>query len=407
MGYLPNAIAECRRAAFRHTVNREIVDVPARRTRLQYLAVQSRLHEGGIPPNFLSAGRQGKFRDAEARELFEDVFARIEMTLKGSASVDTFVKDGGKLEDARILLNLAIKHKWKIPIRDLDSHSIEGYIEVSRETDSETDYSRPLFWLSYQMMLNHWIHLEQWTKDDESDFIVDGRPYRPPVMNAKIVHISEPGKERNLTKSHAVLAWLLTPAAKISQGTLAYLREHRAGLLESGHEWRHQKRISALSDESGFIYDPLTGRTHENILHVFKDWTESTDFICKAVGWAHISAFFDYIGFPRMYGKLVIKTMLEPQPVTEVVHNTIADDNGVTSAPVDWKGAINEGFMMGNPMTKPVLHLVHSSELQISKEFLTRKGLRFRDNYKLSRFPDQAQLDRSESEKDRTTMVTL
>jgi hypothetical protein len=407
LGYLPNAIAECRRAAFRATVNREIIDVPTELTHLQYLAVQKRLQEGGVPPKFLSAGREGHFRDQEARELFQDVFSRIELTLKGSASIDTFVKDGGKMEDARILLNLAIEQGWKVPVRNLETNTIECFVTVSRETDTETDYTRPLFWISYQLIMNHWIDKKQWKQEDYWELLVDGVPYRPPVMDAKIVHISEPGKERNLVKSHATIAWMLTPAAKISQGTIAHLREHRAGLLESGHEWRHQKRISAMSDESGFIYDSLTGRTRDEVLHVFKDWTESTDFICKAVGWAHISALFDYIGFPSSYGKLVIKTMLEEQPVYEVVHTTITDEDGSKNAPVNWKGAIREGFMMGIPMTKPVLHLVHASELQVSKEFLNKRGLRFRDNYKLRRFPDRAQLDREESEKDRTTIVTL
>nr|QNN89179.1 putative RNA dependent RNA polymerase [Oidiodendron maius splipalmivirus 1] len=407
MGYLPNAVAECRRTVFRLTVNRELIDYPARLTRLQYLAVQKRLQEGGVAAKFLSEGRMGKYRDEETRLLFEDVFSRIEMVLKGTASVDTFVKDGGKLEDARLLLNLAIRHKWKIPIRNLEDHSIEGFVEVVRETDSETDYSRPLFWLSYQLILNHWVNREEWPKTDEHLFMVNGEPYRPPVMDAQIVHISEPGKERNLTKSHAVLAWFLTPASKITQGTLAHLPEHRAGLLESGHEWRHQKRISALSDESGFIYDPSTGKTRWEVRQVFKDWTESTDFICKAVGWAHLKALLDYIGFPSMYGRLVLKTIVEPQPVVEVTHRIQVEGGEDIVEPVEWHGSINEGFMMGNPMTKTILHLVHTSELMVAKEFLRRRGLRFREPMKLARFPDQAQLDREESQRDRTTIVTL
>jgi hypothetical protein len=329
------------------------------------------------------------------------------MVLKPSASIDTYVKDGGKLEDARKLLNLAIEHKWQIPVRNLDNHSIETMIEVIHETDSDSDYSRPLFWLSYQLMINHWVSLGQWTPDDKHEFVIAGRPYRPPVMNAQIVHISEPGKERNLTKSHAVLAWFLTPASKITQGTLAFLPEHRAGLLESGHEWRHQKRISPLSDESGFIYDPLTGRTRKETRQVFKDWTESTDFISKMVGWAHLKGLLDYIGFPQMYGRLLLKTVVEPQPVEEVVHRIITHDADDIIEPVAWTGAINEGFMMGNPMTKTILHLVHSSELQVSKEFLRRRGLKFRDPTKLVRYPDRAQLDREESQRDRTTQVTI
>jgi hypothetical protein len=409
MGYLPESVAECRRIAFRNTVNRAVVPIEPEVSQLQYLAVQKRLADGGLPRDILSNERQGNPGGEEpANLIFDEVMSRIELPLKGTASVDTFVKDGGKVEDARLLLLSAREHSWQIPVRDLDTNSILEFITVQRETESDTDYSRPLFWISYQLILNHWVRLKQWREKDYYGFFFKdtGLEYSPGVMDAKIVHISEPGKERNLTKSHAVLTWFLTPASKITQGMLAFLPEHKAGLLESNHEWRHQKRVSALSDESGFIYDSATGKLHPEIRHVFKDWTESTDFISKLVGWAHLRGLMDYVGFPRAYKQLVLKTIVEPQPVVETTTRTILEDGGDINESVNWTGFIREGYMMGNPMTKTILHLVHASERQISMAFLSRKGLKFRNTFKYSLFTDQARLDREKSDHGRTQYLS-
>lgn len=404
VGYLPESVAECRRHAFRMTVNREPVKVEPEMMHLQALAVKQRLTEGGIPPLILSIDRI-RSRPGEERDIFQEIFSRIEMPLKGTASVDTFVKDGGKIEDARLLLSLARVNDWQIPVRDLDTHEILEYITVTSDSE-ETEISRPLFWLSYQLVLNHWARKGQWDQQDSVVLLNRGVPYEPAIMDAKIVHISEPGKERNLTKSHAVLAWFLTPAAKLAQGALALLPEHKAGLLESGHEWRHQKRISALSDESGFVYDSCTGKTYAEIRHIFKDWTESTDFICKAVGYVHLRTFFDFVGFPAKYARLILKTVVEPQPVTEVVsHRMLGSDE--ISEPIQWKGQIREGFMMGNPMTKPILHLVHESERAVATLFLRKRNLRFFPNYKFGMYVDSAKVDKKLSSKGRTQYSTV
>jgi len=393
LGYLPEAIAECKRQAFRNTVNREPVSLSKEMMHLQALAVKQRL-SSKIPPLILSGDRIHSLNEQE-REMFQEAFSRIAMPIKGSASLDTYVKDGGKIEDARVTLELARKNQWKIPVRDLSTHEIREYIEVSESPDDMVDVSRPLFWISYQLFLNHWIKRGRWNaKDEYHAFEIGSKEYAPNIMDAKIVHISEPGKERNLTKSHAALAWFLTPGAKLSQATLAILPEHRAGLLESGHEWRHQKRISPLSDESGFIYDSRTGKVHPEIRHVFKDWTESTDFISKAVGYVHLRTFFEYVGFPAAYARLILLTVVEPQPVTEVISQTTLESEEFIE-PVNWKGSINEGFMMGNPITKTILHLVHESEHAVATLYLNRRGLSFVPNYKFGMQFDRARLDRN------------
>jgi len=406
IGYLPDAIAECKRQAFRNAVNREMVTVEPAVMHLQAIATQKRLQEGGIPLHVLSKYRHGSLNQRDSEKLV-DAFSRVELPIKPTASVDSYVKDGGKIEDARLLLEMARNHSWQIPVRDLETHEIHEYISVTDDREGDTGQtSRYLFWISYQLFLNHWIERNQWRQEDKHDFLIPGGKYQPAIMDAKIVHISEPGKERNLTKSHATLAWFLTPAAKLTQGLLAMLPEHRAGLLESGHEWRHQKRISALSDESGFIYDSRTGKLQREVRHVFKDWTESTDFICKSVAYTHLRAFLDFVDFPQMYKRLLLKTIVEPQPVTEVVSRRFVNGEEEVD-PVKWSGSINEGFMMGNPMTKTILHLVHESERAVAIHFLKLRGLRYAPCYKYGMFPDQGRIDRKLSSENRSVYLPV
>jgi len=374
LGYLPQAVAEVKRKQFRDAISRPLERPPKENIQLIRGAVDDELRRNNIPREFMLKDQIWKGR--ESSERFKEAISAIELPLKGSASVDTFVRDGGKIEDARRVLNLAIEHQWKIPIRDLHDHEVlRDFVITEGDVWTTSDYTRPLFWISYTIILNHFVRKGFFPKQLYYPLGLKGnRTYDPDPMLASIVHISEPGKERNLTKSTGFLAWFLTPASKITQDTLSVLPEHEAGLKASSHEWRHQKRISSISKESSFIYDVDGGRTFDHIVHSFKDWTESTDFIGKMIGWAHLKTLLVYIGFPEGYMKLLGTAIVEPQPVTEVVALRNFSDEELTSDPVQWKGQINEGFMMGNPMTKTILHLIHVSERNVVRRLLSRMG---------------------------------
>lgn len=395
LGYLPDCIAEVKRKQFRNTISRIPEKPPRENIRLIQKAVADELARNNVPRDFMT---KTLFKDGHATTRFQEAMSAIELPLKGSASVDHYVRQGGKIEDARKLINLAVENSWEIPIRDLHDHEvIETFKVYHIDETSDYDYVRPLFWLSYTVILNYFIKQGFYPKQLYYPLRVRGGTFDPNPMLASIVHISEPGKERNLTKSTGYLAWFLTPASKITQDTLACLPEHDAGLRASSHEWRHQKRISALSDESGFIYDIVTGKTHSNIFQSFKDWTESTDFIGKFVGWAHLRTLFRYISFPEGYATLIGNAITEPQPVTEVVALRNLEE-GTEFEPVHWSGQISEGFMMGNPMTKTILHLIHVSERNVVRAVIDRVGSHEQPRGPYRGLGDPIRLDR-----DRTT----
>jgi len=392
MGYLPPHIAEIKRDSYRKTVNRPLEKLEPDRAKYIYLATRKFLHHGGIKENLFNVERD------QSEGMLFDAIANVSVDIKQNASVDHTVSDGGKIEDARVLINTAIKNEWKIPVRDLNDHSIIEIISVSDHDAEIESWARIIFWTSYQIVLNFWIRRGKWNTSDYHPLPVNGEDYYEDILLAKILHISEPGKERNLTKSKAVYAWFLTPAGKLCQSVLANLPEHRAGLEMAAHDWMHTRRISSESTESGFIYDPSTGKLRTEIIHAFKDWTESTDFISKFVGLSHLTALLDFTGFPVKYGELLKRTILAPQPVEEVAIRKIGSfDLGEKfdeTTYATWSGAIREGYMMGNPITKSILHLIHVSELQTVKEYLSKRGIRLERGAPLSESLDRPKIKR-------------
>jgi len=125
------------------------------------------------------------------------------------------------------------------------------------------------------------------------------------------------------------------------------------------------------------MFNGATKRLEKNIVHVFKDWTEATDFISKRRGIAHLRALMDWVDFPSLYGMLICISVREPQDCKEVQTLTCFDQGEKHVVKHHWNGPIREGFMMGLQITKVVLHLIHMSEQAVVFEFLRRRGIHF------------------------------
>jgi hypothetical protein len=239
-------------------------------------------------------------------------------------------------------------------------------------------------------MINFFILRGQWPKEDYHPFQYKGTKGNVEehflhvfeIMDAHILLVNEPGKGRKLVKSHPLLNWMLIPASKMCQKILAQHPDHRAGLELGAHDWVHSKRISGDSEEAEFMYNELTGKIRPEVQFGYTDWTEATDRMSKRRGIAHIMGLFEYISFPKEYAKLIILVIREPQPVKEVVRRTTLDDI-VDESHFVWKDSIREGFMMGNQMTKTLLHLCHVSERAFVDLFLKEKGIKVERDSKL------------------------
>jgi hypothetical protein len=332
--------------------------------RLIFKLVQKRMYEEGIELKFLES--TGRTIDPD----FKEVIHSLRIPLKPSASNNSTVSQGGKVEDARQLLSDAIRNKWRVPVRDFATGEIKGHINYGPELrESKPDYEDYLFWLSLTILTNDLVRRK---KIQGQIFELPGSEiWEKDLWRMQIVHISEPGKERNLTKTSALVSWVLTVSSKICQMVLAFCQDHRAGLILSAQDWMHQKRISGESYESGWMYDKKTRLRRDWVINGFQDWTESTDFICRLVGGTALQAFLSYVGFPHWFAEVTLRTALSDYEVTEILRTTYED--GVPTRE-GYKGRVTEGFMMSMPLTKTILHLMHDVNVGLTHELLRNEG---------------------------------
>jgi hypothetical protein len=268
-----------------------------------------------------------------------------------------------------------MRERWKIPRYDLHNGWRVSWFQFEPEMETEKPaYEGFLFWTSFQITLN-W--LSKRFPRDYSEFYLDlpsSKEWEDELFSMEIVHISEPGKERNLTKSSSLLSWVLTLCSKVSQMALSYNQDHRAGLVLSAQDWMHQKRVSPESSESYFIYDGLTRLRKDDVWNTYQDWTESTDYIPRQVGGIALEAWLGYIGFPIWYRKIILRIAIENYSVKESLGR---DSSDPMSSLTYWTGTLSEGFMMGNPLTKTVLHLMHDANFGAVQLLLKGMGVKF------------------------------
>jgi hypothetical protein len=366
LGYLPRYLIREKISQFKEIVTRKVEKPDPNKLNLIRSLVWNELQKTEVPQGILG---EPKIRDDIIRE-------SVILELKHTASTTQTVSSGGKLEDARSYLQKIRENKWIFPIRDLNTFEITGYTPIISIGDDSGDInlSSVLFWFSCQITLNFLIRRRLWKHKlhyfpiliGKKEFHIDN------LLDCGLVTINEPGKARILVKSMSAFSWVMVPAAKISQKVLSKAREHKAGLELGSHDWHHTKRISGESPESAFMYSRRTGKLHDNIIMGYMDWTEATDRMTKMAGIAHLQSFWAYIRFPKIYGELILTIIREPQPVREelVIHNQDTDPEIIC-----WKGTINEGFMMGNQMTKTILHLSHLSQRALAEKYLNSKGI--------------------------------
>jgi len=364
LGYLPKRVALFQDQQYRNKLNEPNEPITTIEQKMIVESIQRELKLINYPSNTL--GIPTEFDDDIVDIKFDQIMSEVEMPIKKSASYHTILSEGGRLEDCRLMIHHAIETRMKIPVRDLHTNQVR-HVFYAHETKS---YSKICFWVSYQLAINYIIARYQYSKVrlkavDESMYLQVYHPENYDLLNASIVHIQEPGKQRNLTKSTSPLTWFLIPGSKMLQGVLSEFPEHKVGLKSSADAWKFQQRLSSRGD-GRFIYNP--DGSVKPFYFAYSDWTEATDNINRYIGLTHLKTLMNYSGFPIAYKEMILHLLALPQPVREV--KSSYDD------PIDqisYSGQIRKGFMMGNPMTKTILHLLHVSERGTAIQYLDER----------------------------------
>lgn len=364
LGYLPQRVALYQDQEYRSKLNQIDINPSIADLNLIRGAIIQELEQNRIPQNVLFQSPDKLEYDDEV--FFHKVLSETDMPVKKAASYDTILQEGGKLEDCRLLIKMAIDGNLKIPIRDLRTNKVLSYFSA-RDCKS---YSKICFWLSYQLAIEYLqlinsgrvkMILKYLDTTVKSMFPLD-KVKR--FLNAKILHIQEPAKQRNLTKSTSEFTWFLTPMGKMLQSVLASLPDHYVGLRSTSDAWKFQQRLHPRN-EGHFIFKD---EKVKDFKFTSSDWTESTDNINKMIGLYHLKILAAYVGVPAAYFEMVSALLSLPQPVEEVIRNDLYK----YETPV-YQGYIRKGFMMGNPITKSILHLLHVSEKNLATKYLYEK----------------------------------
>jgi hypothetical protein len=382
MGYVPEHLANKLTLEYRQMICRALGVIDPIKIEFIEQLIYKQLRDDNIPYKVLR--KEPDEMPSEIRDGVEKSLQNIQLDLKPTASYHHLVKEGGKMEDGRIVLNEIIRHEWIVPVLNLETFEVEKTLPILRRDDVE-NISTYLFFTALQAGINFCLQrgLSKTGTYKRLPGILEQRTQE--LLHATIVHINEPGKLRELIKSSAFLSWILTPASKISQTILGIVPEHTAGLERGNQDWYHIKRISGDSSESSFMYDER-GQINKGGQFSFQDWTQATDCLSRRVGIAKLRSYFTYIGFPIAYGELILLLIREPQPVKSVVYIRPAYDSDAEDIferiKIPFNGTINEGFMMGNQVTKTILHLVHVTQLSLTKLFLEKKGINISPNFR-------------------------
>jgi len=285
--------------------------------------------------------------DKLPEEAFTGLRTKARVTVTTSSSWEKTRREGGTIEAAReILASLPIGEG--VPVRDLDT----GRVECYRDRSSFDSTGEVVFWLA----LDHTLRT-------------------PPdlLKQAFLTVVKEPGKARSVTKARACLKIVLDLVNKLVSAPLEKgIRSSASGMGKSNHGWNLFCRLMSddakdmvfnVIDREENPYEGYVERTDTfaDLYVVSTDYQEATDQMLHSVASDLGQAWMRKCGIPKLLRSLVAETCFKPREVffyASGALKTIGTDRpelGVNVRSV----RLVRGILMGDPLTKVVLHLVN------------------------------------------------
>jgi len=255
----------------------------------------------------------------EARDtFFENVVKSAKISLSDSGEFFTKTDLGGKLEASRRVLvaNPEIKEI------SLDTGQWTGKV-LTRDNSSQGE------------LLFHWAC---------GRFADRSKIYSNNSMSCRISLVAELGKYRTITVSSLQHALLLHPMSHMGLKILEALPSSQSGIGAANHAWNFFKRLSHKNPSASFIFNE---DIETSVMST--DWTSATDYCDPHIAGAMLNRLLSHLGVPKWYRETVHLALCAPRQVETL------DRNG---APIE-VFYTSRGVLMGDPVTKVVLHLHH------------------------------------------------
>lgn len=269
------------------------------------------------------------------------------VTITSAACWEKTRREGGTTEMIKLMVTSADPMS-QIAVRDLDTGRVESW-KFPDEFDSVGEL---IFWSSLDQVLR--------TPPSE-------------LRKAFLTVVKEPGKARSVTKARACLKIVLDLVSKICCEPLAKgIRSSQSGMTASNHGWNlfnsfstepEREEVFNVLRREETTFEGYVERTDtfEDLYVSSTDYSEATDRLLHEVGGDLGNAWMLKCGIPAVLRGIVMETCYKPREIYFKAVGLIADlgDAAPEMGPDIRVVTLRQGVLMGDPLTKPVLHLVN------------------------------------------------
>jgi hypothetical protein len=245
----------------------------------------------------------------------------------------------------------------QIPIRNLDTGRIDEW-KFPSEFDSTGEL---IFWISLDHVLR-----------------------TPPedLRMAFLTVVKEPGKARSVTKARACLKIVLDVVSKLCSEPLAKgIRSSHSGMAASNHGWNFFNSLTTGEERYETFHllsreeVPFEGyvELHDVFEHLYvlsTDFVEATDRLRHYVAACLADAWMTKCGIPKLLTGIVHETCYKPRTIFFKATGCLEDVGEPTEYQDVRKVTLRQGVLMGDPLTKPVLHLINVTTRHLEKRIM-------------------------------------
>jgi len=293
---------------------------------------------------------------------FTGLATKARVTISGAACWEATRKEGGT---AQAVLDIMSKYdEFGIPVRDLNTGAIQRYVDKS-DFDSAGE---AVFWACLHEVLN--------TQPLE-------------LRKAFLTVVKEPGKGRSVTKGKTALKIVLDTVSKICSSPLRKgVESSKSGMGKSHHGWNFF--LDMMSDdmkEELFTPESVEQEEYEDYMvkHIVwediflgsTDYQEATDQMHHEFAEIAGVKWMRKCGIPRLLEGIVRATCYNPRTIFFTGTGVLAN----IGEPELYLGTdvrsvqLRRGVLMGDPLTKVVLHLSNITARSLATGLLSGNAM--------------------------------
>jgi hypothetical protein len=286
------------------------------------------------------------------QEVFTGLSTKARVTVNTSACWERTVADGGTVQAIQDVVFLgATGHPCRII--DLETGKFEKFEYLSNLEPGEY-----IFWACLDEVL------------------------RTPIESLKeayVVVVNEPGKARTVTKSHACLKVVLDLINKICAEPLRKgVPSSTSGMGKSSHGWNlfrecfkaplkdHLFKVERQEEEVYQSFKRIR-RWYKPIFVTSTDYKNATDYMRHDVSYIFGRAWMVFCGIPPVLRNLALETCFQPRTMVLSATGPLCTI-GEYHSDTERKFTTSRGVMMGDPLTKIILHLTNIVSRRIATD---------------------------------------